>query len=49
LATNLTKHEKIIENRGEFKPNVLTIENVLDNIPSCVGMLIDVHHFASSN
>ncbi len=49
LASNLTKHEKIIENCSEFEPNVLISENVLDNMPSCVGMLVDVHCFASSN
>ncbi len=49
MDSNLIKHEKTIENRSEFEPNVLTIENVLDSIPSFVGMLIDVHYFASSN
>ncbi len=49
LVSNLTKHEKTIENCSEFEPNVLTSENVLDNILSCVSMLIDVYCFASSN
>ncbi len=49
LGSNLTKHEKTIQRSSEFEPNVLTSENVLDNIPSFVGMLVDVHCFASSN
>jgi hypothetical protein len=49
LGSNLTKHEKTIQSCSEFEPNVSISENVLDNIPSCVGMLVDVHCFASSN